>query len=233
MTTIQQAVTKAVRLTTRHREFTQMWFIAREFERNPNTWISAKNMNTRWVTEYLMHECEKRNIPLDLYSIYNSDIDIPGDIQRALRTFNTTYQGTNVLKNEIRDSEPHYLYDANAVFQNVIRPPRMFNSEVIQKVKERNENKCEACGDTTERMCADHGRAWSKYYLENPNISTIGNCVWLCERCNIIKKDRSGYHIVRKCICSLEKWKLIYDRISSNGFPMNDEEKAEYLRLLN
>jgi 5-methylcytosine-specific restriction endonuclease McrA len=72
-------------------------------------------------------------------------------------------------------------------------------------------NLCEICRNKTDRMVYDHWVPHSK------GANTfITNCVYLCETCNLTKKDKDPLIIVKKVIQRINK---IETRISNVIFP--------------
>lgn len=137
-----------------------------------------------------------------------------------------------------KSNTPFYKYDPEIIYINPDYEPRKFKSDTIENVTQKNDRKCECCKILTndniaeENPCGDHWRSWDRY-RNIRNITTEGNCVLLCQKCNNIKSNRSGIHLVRKERCTLEVWQEIEDRITENGFPPNDEETSEIEEIRN
>jgi hypothetical protein len=208
-----------------HRPNSQMYLIAKVFERNPNkemtgqyvnTWYSLLHMRTQYLSKH-------PNVPnptvKDLLENVD-DVKAPGDVQRQLRTFYEKHQQHGIKQRKIKRS-PIYKYDPTIMHGNMKYPPRCFSIKIKEALKSKTHNKCEICGDMGE--VADHWRPWSKN-KDNPNITTEGNAVWLCEKCNLIKKDHPSIRLVERKRCTYSKWTEINNRITKNGFPANDEE---------
>lgn len=228
-------VTTSTRLSSCHRPLTQLWTIAKIFEQYPNKWISGQEINTKYVLMQLYHQAHQKGIAPTLEALmeHTATISVPGDVQRQLRTFYDKHSKNGLeFKYTGQGHSKVYCFNPDAEVVEVTKPPRMFDDAIKGAVIARTKNKCEVCDNTEERMCGDHWRAYNHYHEEYPNISTEGNCVWLCETCNIIKKDRSAIHLVRKGRCSMERFQTIDDRITGNGFARNTHEQADINSVL-
>ena len=221
------------RLSEKHRKNTQVWFIAKIFEKNPFKWLSGKKINSIYSLKYVRYT-HGGDITLDemIKKAEDGTLEIPGDVQRQLRTFYDDHclNGLKYRKTG-KGSEKEYYFDPTVPETIIKKPPRQFTDEIKKKVEGTTENKCEVCGNTEDDMNADHWRSYKHYHAEYSNISTQGNCVWLCQKCNIIKSDRSGIHLVRKRRCSYTVWFNIEQRITRNGFPANDKEQKEINKI--
>ena len=224
------AAAASTRLSSAHRRNTQLWYIAKIFETYPEQWISGNSINTKYVgMVFFMQGQQFGYSDAKTSEIINDPrFAIPGDVQRQLRTFYDTHNKNGIsFRFTGKGKSKEYYFEPSAEVVTLTKPKRMFTDEVKDIVRERCSNKCECCGNTEYEMCSDHWRSYHHYYEEYPNITTEGNCVWLCETCNIIKKDRSAIHLVRKGKCSMDVYETIEARITENGFPISEEELAD------
>jgi len=218
------------------RKGTQLHLIADIFEKNPNIRLSSKQICTAYSLQWLMNQCNEKSLTTDIAELLKLDItqlnvEMPGDVQRQLRTFHD-HHGHHGITQTFEGATPYYIYDPSIIHCTIKFQPRSFANDDIKMIRYRNNNRCECCGIPTDekipriKPCADHWRSWSRYHLVS-NISSEGNCVLLCQTCNISKSNKPGIHLVRKGICSLITWQAIEDRITRNGFPPNEEETTE------
>jgi len=218
-----------------HRPGTQLHSIATILEDRPNEWISASNINTMYALRWILKQLLDKGLSTDIVelttlNITDLDISLPGDVQRQLRSFHDAH-GHHGVEQKFIGPSPYYKYDPSIIHSIDDAETRFMGGNDIQEVRDRTNSVCECCGIPTDddipriKACGDHWRSWSRY-RHVPNISSVGNCVLLCQTCNIIKSNRSGIHLVRKNKCSLEKWQEIEDRITANGFPPSDEESS-------
>lgn len=205
-----------------HKKDTQMYFISKIFEENKNIWMSGQTVNKKYVINHFKLQCEKNNIIFNYENLYkNDEIKIPGDVQRQLRTFYEKHKIHGITQKTLKNRSKLYIYDDKIKKIDKKKPPRSFP----KKLRKKN-IKCIICNDNKD-MCLDHWRPYNIYCYIYENISTIGNCVFLCEHCNLVKKNRSGAHLVRKGICSYDKWLDIESKITKNGFPPIKQELKE------
>jgi hypothetical protein len=188
-----------------HRSGTQIYSIATILEDSPNVWIPASNINTMYSLRWILNQLLDNGLSTDIVelttlNITDLDILLPGDVQRQLRSFHDAH-GHHGVEQKFIGSSPYYKYDPSIIHLIDGDEPRFMGGNDIQEVRDRTKGICECCGIPTDdsipriMACGDHWRSWNRY-RHVPNISSVGNCVLLCQTCHILKSNRSGIHLV-------------------------------------
>jgi hypothetical protein len=160
--------------------------------------------------------------------------NLPGDLQRQLRTFHDKYHkygldregtGDNIryFWNDISRDEYDYNRGVVVAARNIFK-----DNTTKQAFIDAHNNQCEICEGKT-RLAVDHWRAHSVYGVDSPQIAVL-----LCETCNNIHHNYDASRIIKKHkhnIQYIKNWIKIEKRIRDNGFmPTNsdadDQNKA-------
>ena len=153
--------------------------------------------------------------------------ELPGDLQRSLRTFHDKFvsyglerdgEGENIRYQWRSITEEYFNWN-----RGVPRVPRNIFATDAERdafVEQRN-RKCEVCGFNT-RLAVDHWRAHSVYRIDTPNIAVL-----LCEVCNNIHHNFDASKILAKkkqdtqCV---KNWISIEKRIRDAGYLPNEDD---------
>lgn len=180
---------------------------------------------------------------LFLESLIKSSDDIPGDVQRDLRTFYTKYHRYGFQKKGKGKRIEYCWVPIRMSEMDTIFTPAMRN--IFNTVEQRNDfiqsnnNTCEMCGANTLGkknysgikdiiticLAIDHWRAYIIYNIDDPGIAVL-----LCETCNNIHHNYDASKIALTYQSNLKivkNWIGIEKRIREAGFPPNEEDRQE------
>jgi len=153
--------------------------------------------------------------------------NLPGDLQRQLRTFHDKYHkygldregtGDNIryFWNDISQDEYDFNRGVVVTARNIFK-----DNKTKQAFIDAHNNQCEICECKT-RLAVDHWRAHSVYGVDSPQIAVL-----LCETCNNIHHNYDASRIIQKHkhnIQIIKNWIKIEKRIRDNGFmPTNSD----------
>ena len=152
--------------------------------------------------------------------------NIPGDVQRQVRTLFERFEQYGLEQSEI-EGELMYTWGPKkkSDLELIVHPAarNIFKNEVEREkfIKLKN-NKCELCENKKERMAIDHWRAHQIY-----NVDDIGIAVLLCETCNNIHHNFDA----SKCLVNnkdnikyLKNWVKTEKRVRELGHIPNAED---------
>ena len=156
--------------------------------------------------------------------------NLPGDLQRQLRTFHDKYHNYGLGREGTGDSIRYFWNnmsnDEYNHIKGIVIPDRnIFKDNVTkQAFIDAHNNQCEICEGKT-RLAVDHWRAHSVYGVDSPQIAVL-----LCETCNNIHHNYDASRIIKKHkhnIHFIKNWIKIETRIRENGFMPNSTDADE------
>ena len=156
--------------------------------------------------------------------------NLPGDLQRQLRTFHDKYHKYGLGREGTGDSIRYFWNnmsnDEYNHIKGIVIPDRnIFKDNVTkQAFLDAHNNQCEICEGKT-RLAVDHWRAYSVYGVDSPQIAVL-----LCETCNNIHHNYDASRIIKKHkhnIHFIKNWIKIETRIRENGFMPNSTDADE------
>lgn len=215
------------------REGTQNRIIAEIFERNVGVSLTKRDIEREYSLKWLF-----RNVEFPLHCESIDDLiqtenlgQIPGDVQRMLRTFHDKFKnyGLERAENDV-DGRRILTYTWNPIrADEVIRPAAartIFPDHVErERFAASRGNRCEICCNGDERLAVDHWRAHSRYNIDSPDIAVL-----LCETCNNIHHNFDAVRIVRRYqnrTYVIRNWIDIEQRVRDAGYPPDDIDRAE------
>ena len=168
--------------------------------------------------------------------LFNYAKQLPGDVQRTLRTFFTNYKDYGLKQYGNGQTLTYYwenitLEQFQRLRGEVLVPRNIFKTTKNKDdfLKKKN-NKCEIC-ESSKRLAVDHWRAHSKYKIDNESIAVL-----LCEECNNIHHNCDASkllkHKMRDCLC-INNWIAIETRIRETGYVPNEEDKKTQINMIN
>ena len=156
--------------------------------------------------------------------------NLPGDLQRQLRTFHDKYHKYGLGREGTGDSIRYFWNnmsnDEYNHIKGIVIPDRnIFKDNVTkQAFLDAHNNQCEICEGKT-RLAVDHWRAYSVYGVDSEQIAVL-----LCETCNNIHHNYDASRIIKKHkhnIHFIKNWIKIETRIRENGFMPNSTDADE------
>jgi len=239
---IEEELFNLVELT---RDNTQLRYIASVFQNNIGIELTSRVINTMWTLNNCFSQTKKTFNKEDWANIesnddvnkalqktfLNNDVELPGDVQRQLRTFKEKFHKYGLECNN-NDRTPIYTWNPKPIsaLDTIISPAarNIFkNKKEKEQFKKEKKNICEICETKADRMAIDHWRAHSTYNIDNKNIAVL-----LCETCNNIHKnyDASNIFVNKKYIdiykC-YKNWLKKEKEITDKGFSPNEEDKIQ------
>ena len=153
--------------------------------------------------------------------------ELPGDLQRSLRTFHDKFVSYGLQRDgdcenirycwrPITEDEFNWNRGVPIVPRNIFATDAERDAFVAQRNR-----KCEICGNST-RLAIDHWRAHSVYRIDTPNIAVL-----LCEQCNNIHHNFDASKILAKkkqdtqCV---KNWISVENRIRIAGYMPNEDD---------
>jgi hypothetical protein len=156
--------------------------------------------------------------------------NLPGDLQRQLRTFHDKYHKYGLGREGTGDSIRYFWNnmsnDEYNHIKGIVIPDRnIFKDNVTkQAFLDAHNNQCEICEGKT-RLAVDHWRAYSVYGIDSEKIAVL-----LCETCNNIHHNYDASRIIKKHkhnIQFIKNWVKIETRIRENGFMPNATDAVD------
>ena len=168
--------------------------------------------------------------------LFNYAKQLPGDVQRTIRTFFTNYKDYGLKQYGNGQTLTYYwenitLEQFQRLRGEVVVPRNIFKTTKNKDdfLKKKN-NKCEIC-ESSKRLAVDHWRAHSKYKIDNESIAVL-----LCEECNNIHHNCDASkllkHKMRDCLC-INNWIAIESKIREAGYVPNEEDKKTQINMIN
>tara|TARA_B110001469_G_scaffold49971_1_gene48621 strand:- start:1790 stop:2593 length:804 start_codon:yes stop_codon:yes gene_type:complete len=222
---------------------TQKYILSIIFEKNKRQWLSKryieKEYGLRWSLR-MLSDIDIKNIS-SIEELINKARDVPGDLQRNLRTFYDHYSKYGLEKKEkTRDNELMYKWNPilKSKLEDIVHPVtrNIFKTtEEIEIFKKSKNNECEMCIATpkdckTLRMAIDHWRAHSIYNIDDKKLAVL-----LCETCNNIHHNYDASKIPLKYKNDMEivkKWVKKENEIRSNGFQPNESDRLRQQNII-
>lgn len=213
----------------RHAINTQHYYFSQLFEDNIGKPISKRNVETYMCLKFISNQLTFPILtPQDLHAQYKS-IQVPGDLQRQLRTFYDIHKRHGLTKQGERDTMV-YIWQPNLLSEIATLVPyaarNIFkNDKDISDFISKRQNKCEITSipDSKERLAIDHWRAHQIYNIDHPSIAVL-----ITETMNNIHHNYDASKIIRKFpndLSIVKKWVEIECRVRQAGFPPNQEDQ--------
>ena len=234
---------KEIILTEKMQSGTQNHILATIFEKNKGQWLSKREIEKQWVLRWSFRKLDDIKKCIDFEDLIKKSDNVPGDIQRTLRSFYDRYSKFGLEKeNKNNENNKNVLYRWNPINESrakdIIRPTarNIFKKkEELDQFLESKKYKCEICGkskkdNNTIRMAIDHWRAHSVYNIDDPKIAVL-----LCEKCNNIHHNYDASSIALKYkddIHRVKKWVKKEKEIRDNGYPPNTEDLVTQCKII-
>ena len=218
----------------------QLTILAKYFDKHIGQMVSKRTLEKIFALECALYDLTDEDILkcVSKEELISKAGDVPGDVQRQLRTLHDKIAKYGLIKyeNEPLNQNCKVCYQWNPIDKSKVEhiiPPSARN---IFKTKQESDQfianhnaTCECCGanlkdEKTLRMAVDHWRAHSIYDIDDKGIAVL-----LCETCNNIHHNHDASFIALKYKDNLgviNKWKKIELRIRQNGFLPNEEDSA-------
>jgi len=161
--------------------------------------------------------------------------NLPGDVQRQLRSFYDKYHSYGLQRDGEGDAIRYCWLPISEEEFDWIRGKPLVPRNIFGTDADRDDfinskqGKCEICKSDT-RLAIDHWRAHSIYGVDSPAIAAL-----LCEQCNNTHHNYDGAKIMLKRKDNLQcvkNWIAVETRIRENGFYPNATDAAEQNRII-
>lgn len=212
----------------------QKRFIAEIFESRKYEWISKREVEAVYSLKFCFKNMDKtQKYTLDEILEFRN-LQIPGDVQRQLRTFYDEFNKYGLEKREKSDLYKEVSYKWNPILKEkthtIIQPALRDIFKTKEKVEEFKKSKkgcCEMCGTSAKdneclRLAVDHWRAHSIYNIDSENIAVL-----LCEKCNNIHHNKDASQIALKYKSDMRivtNWRNKELEIRSKGYMPNNAD---------
>ena len=223
------------------KKITQISLIMEYILSNPNRVLSKREIEKNYTLTWCMKDLTDEQIKCvsskeELIKICGN---VPGDVQRQLRTAVKTLRKKGFFINKHNESKNEYLYEPekNTNIEAIVDHRDIFyDADEKEAFIKSHNSMCELCGSIhsfDNPFNIDHWRPHAVY-----NTSAKENAVLLCQNCNQLHHDHDGIVLIRKLdsICGAERimnWIRIETRIRQFGLHANDNHIKDQEIVIN